>query len=191
MKKTILIVLAISTFALLLSQTIFAEMSNKAVKVVALQVKTKDPFIAYNLAIIPVFGPIAACNYLASSPITWKENIPEIKSRATTYTILNVVTIIAGVYCMTASYEEKTATTPYYVGYDSPPDDEINIPKFMIGLLLIEFVPIIENRFFGAYCAKWTVNYNKKLYKQFNYAPPPTSLNLQEEGINLSYNMQF
>jgi hypothetical protein len=182
MKKTIL-TLAIVAFALLSFQTAFAEMGNKRV---TLQVETKDPLRTYNLALSPIWGPLVAHNYLASSPVKWREDIPEVKSKAIRYALLNVATIAGGIWMMSTAYEEKEVKRWWGI------ETEVELKPFQytLGLALATIGPIIENHFFGNYCAKLAVDYNKKLYKQFDYNPP-VSLNLQKEGIKLSWNTQF
>jgi hypothetical protein len=187
MKKTIVgITMAITV---LLFQTVFAEENNKRA---VLQIQTKDPMMAYRIASAPIYGPLAAYDYLASSPIKWREDIPEVKSKAIKYALLNTATIVGGIVLMATSYVEKEVV---YSGYSShyTTEGEFKPFQFTLGMTLALLGPAIENHFFGNYFAKWAVDSNKKLYKQFDYEPPPVSFNLglEKKEIRLSCNTQF
>ncbi|MBI4801820.1 MAG: hypothetical protein HY796_04780 [Elusimicrobia bacterium] len=144
-------------------------------KMVVLPVTIKDPERAYSLSLIPISGPFAAHRYLSSSPIRWGETISEVHNYAILTSVLNVVTIGAGIYLMATAYEETTETYNYGYGSYSYPVEKLNPGKFFGGFALILFGPIIENVIFGNYAAKQAVEYNKRLYKQFNYQGEPFS----------------
>jgi len=161
-------------------------------KMVVLPVSVKDPERAFSLSLMPITGPFAAHRYLSSSPIRWDDNIPEVHGYAVLTSFLNIVTIAGGMYLMSTANEEVTKTESYtyyesnWNGYTYVPtpvnysfsykDYELNNTKLYGGLALLVIGPIIENVIFGNYCAHQAVDYNKRLYKQFNYSGEPFSL---------------
>jgi len=193
MKKAIVGIM-ITAITVLAFQTVFAYENNKRA---VLPIQTKDPIRAYGLALPAIVGPLAAHNYLASSPIRWREDIPEVKSKAIKYALLNTGTIVVGTVLMATAYEEKEncyEVCDYYGCHNyCESEDEFSVGRFFLGMGLAFLGPAIENHFFGDYCAKWTVDSNKKLYKQFDYEPPPVSFNLdlEEKEIRLSCSTRF
>ena len=144
-------------------------------KMVVLPVTIKDPERAYSLSLIPISGPFAAHRYLSSSPTRWNETIPDIYNKAIMTSILNVVTIGAGIYLMATAYETVNRTYNYGWGSYSYEEEELNSGKMYGGLALMIIGPIVENAIFGNYAAKQAVDYNKRLYKQFHYQGEPIS----------------
>ncbi|MFH1096482.1 MAG: hypothetical protein V1749_03150 [Candidatus Desantisbacteria bacterium] len=66
-------ILALMIVTLISVQTAFGESSNE---MVTLPVETKDPIKTYSLALLPIWGPLIAHDYLSSSPVRWREDIP-------------------------------------------------------------------------------------------------------------------
>ncbi|MDI6751639.1 MAG: hypothetical protein QME07_02115 [bacterium] len=50
--------------------------------------------------------------------------------------------------------------------------EELSVGKVMLGMGLMTIGPAIGNHFCGDRFARWTVERNKKFYKQFDYQEP-------------------
>jgi hypothetical protein len=194
-----LTVLSLSMFVLLIAmgapQSLFAEQN----RMTTLQIDTKDPLKVYSMTLWPVFGPLAAHHYLASSPIRWREPVPEIRDRAVIMAILNVAAIGGGIALMATSERTKSESRSYYSSWNeswytySYPVKTIDQGQYYFGLGLAVLGPYIMNHFLGDYFARWTVNYNKRLYKQFGYEGEPLSfqLKMEPEKINVETRKKF
>ncbi|MBU1599831.1 hypothetical protein KKG61_06990 [bacterium] len=163
MKKTFVMkqgvkILGVLLVSLLIPwQMVFGDQDNK---VVNLNVELKKPEEIYlHTQTGWVFGPLIGCQYASSSPIRWKEDVPELKSTAITCTLINVSAVAVGTWMMMTAYSYDTT--------------EFSPGKFMLGIGLMSAVPTIVNHFCGDRFARWAVERNKKIYKQFGYEEIP------------------
>ena len=172
MKKTILLLTLI--FVLFASLTAFAEDSNQVNnkgfdinRSVTLEVEEKDPRLAYNASITPIFGPMSAANYLAYSPINWKAENSYLQKKATMQTLWNVAAIAGGI-ALDISNENDDTDSTYNDSYYEEEDNSSFGTYTLIGVS----VAVIHNHFFGERMAQEAVDYNKRLYARFKWTEP-------------------
>lgn len=126
---------------------------------ITLQVKEKDPRIAYGNATIPIFGPTASANYVRSTPAInpYRQSDNELMNRATRQTFYNIGEIGAGILLdyMTKNNQTMNRVPFTFVGY---------------------FVAIWHNHYFGKDMADRAVEYNKELHKKFEWKYPGVSI---------------
>jgi len=126
---------------------------------ITLQVKEKDPRIAYSNATIPIFGPTASANYVRSTPAInpYRQSNNELMNRATRQGFYNIGEIGAGILLDYVTNNNNTMR---------------KIPFTFIGY----FVAIWHNHYFGKDMADRAVEYNKELHKKFEWKYPGISI---------------
>ena len=126
---------------------------------ITLQVKEKDPRIAYSNAVLPIFGPTASANYVRSTPVInpYRQSNNDLMNRATRQGFYNVGEIGAGLLLDYATRNNKTMQ---------------KIPFTFVGY----FIAIWHNHYFGKDMADRAVEYNKELHKKFEWKYPGVSI---------------
>lgn len=154
MVKRVLVALMSGLLLVSIGAVAFAAEEAQPKKVVVLPVELKDPMIAQTLALYPVFGPLATARYVGTNRLSIKVD-PEIAARATRDALINVGTLLGGLL----------------LTLESP----------LLGSLVFVLGPFIENYFFSFYYVEKAIEFNKKQYERFQWAPPTSSYNKKDE----------
>ncbi len=133
-------------------------------KSIILIVQEKDPRIAYQTALMPLFGPISAANYVSMSPVEWEVD-EQIKKAANQQLLWNILEVFGG-FAIDLLLLEQAGTTveagtvttiSYYPGF---------FTALGIG------GSVVHNHYFGQRMAESAVKYNKDLHEKFKWSYP-------------------
>lgn len=133
---------------------------------VILHVYEKNPRHAYNLALWPIFGPIASAAYAGSSYLSI-DTPSHLSATAAIFCAVNIIEIGLGAGIGYASAEDPknksdTPTTEEWIGLGG---------GIGVGLIVSTLTNVIAGRSFARSC----IQYNWELYEKFKWSPPSVS----------------
>ena len=153
MKKALLTFL-VGVLVISIAGIAFAvDKEDKVKRSVVLPVEIKEPFLAEQLALTPIVGPLNAAKYVGTTRLRGEVD-PGIASQARIHSLINLVTYIAGAY-LALSNPKNTASVAS-------------------GAFIFLFGASIENHFFFApYYVDKAIEFNKRQYERFNWWTVP------------------